>query len=141
MTEWRKKAVIGVYEAMKANTPIMDLITAVYSGMAPDTAEPIYCIVRRRTPGGRQHYFDEDYPIVDPSLSILTYATKQDEQIGMDLSYATDVIDDEMEARTISYDGLEFKLQGEADRPDNPNETSGDTNLIFTRLTYRYQVQ
>lgn len=141
MTEWRERAVKGTYEAMKDNSSIMALINAVYNGMAPDTADPIYSIVRRRTAGGKQHYFNEDYPIIDPSISILTYGTEQGEQISMDLTHATDVIDDQMEARTISHDGLEFTLLGVPDGPDNPNETSGDSNLIFTRLTYRYQIQ
>jgi len=141
MTEWRERAENGTYEAMKDNSAIMNVINAVYSGTAPDDAEPIYSIVRRRTPGSRQHYFKEDYPVIDPKLSILTYSREKAEQISKALTHATDVIDDQMEARRISHEGLTFTLQGQSDGVDQPNNTSGDTNLIFTRLTYRYQVQ
>lgn len=141
MTEWRERAILGVYETMKNNSAIMDVITAVYSGMAPDSAEPIYSLIRHRAPGTRSHYFQEDYPVVGPKVSILTYGTENGEQVGMNLTHATDVIDNQMEAERVSYDGLEFKLQGIADAVDQPNQTSGDTNLIFTRLTYEYQIQ
>lgn len=141
MTKHRKRALIGAYNYMKDNTAIMDVLTAVYRGTADEDATPIYSIIRRRTPGSKLHTFREDYPVVDPTLIIYTYSTQQAQEISMELDHATDVIDEEMEAARISYDGLEFVLQGLADGNREPNETTGDSNLLYTSLTYRYQIQ
>lgn len=140
MTQHRERASLGLYEYMKDNTAVMDVINAVYQGTASEDATAPYSIVRRRTQGSRLHTFQESYPVVDPKLSIVTFDTEIHEQASMALTHATDVIDDEVEGAQITKDGLSFNLLGLADGTDEPNSTKGDTNLLYTRLTYRYQI-